>query len=511
MLYRNLVGTGFTYYHTAPGRLLFGSNLADLVDAAGTPPRPNEAALPAFFLYRCVPGPETLFDGFRRLLPGEQLTWEGGRLVCEQRHTFADLAGDPVPDRDALERLEETMTRVLRDCAAHRPNTANLLSGGVDSSYLQAIWNRVAAGPTPPSFSLSVDHPRSRPDTEYAITAAEELHTNHTLTPVDGPYAGYLLDTLAATAEPPNHVQSAYFGQLARAMVERGHPSGLCGEGADSLFGLGLANRLHNAGLVHAALPLAPLRWGVAQLAGLAGWDGLRDACRLAGKLHDSASLDHPVNQVAAFADWAAVRDCFGADAVARAAAGRRALLERFAVPDRPQDLLHAAGFLGEAIDSASLWTTLFQRQGADLLCPFLDSRVVQFGLNMSPRVRYRFRRPKDLLRRALARHVPAPLANRGKLGFGQPIFEWLALGGQLRPLAERIGPHPFVARGVLARSLARPNWFLSSLLCYDLWHRLYIERSPGFETTSYPSRRTAQYQIASAQSPETNSKSSQR
>ena len=69
-------------------------------------------------------------------------------------------------------------------------------------------------------------------------------------------------------------------------------------------------------------------------------------------------------------------------------------------------------------------------------------------------------------------------MARRPKLGFGQPIFEWLAPGGQLRHLAERLGRHEFVDPVALARSLGKPNWFLYSLLCYDLWHRLFIDRS---------------------------------
>jgi hypothetical protein len=128
-------------------------------------------------------------------------------------------------------------------------------------------------------------------------------------------------------------------------------------------------------------------------------------------------------------------------------------------------------------MDSAGLWATLFASAGADLLCPFLDSRVLRFALNLPPEVRYPFRRPKDLLKRALMRHGPEDLATRCKLGFGQPIFEWLAPGGQLAPLVDEIGEHDFVDPRTLERVRQRPTWFLYSLLCYDRWHKLFIER----------------------------------
>ena len=482
ILYRNLVGAGATYYHSTPGGLLFGGNLTDLVEAVGSPPAPNRDALPTFFLYRSVPGRDTLFDGFHRLLPGEQINWDARGLTRVQRHTFAGLRGKPVPAAQALDALDATMADVIRDCAAHRPGAVNLLSGGVDSSYLQVVWNRV--GPVcdaPPSASICVDHPRTWQDTDYAVTMSEALGTRHTLVPADGNYAAYLTDLLASTGEPPNHVQSAYFGHLAREMVGRGFTAGICGEGADSLFGLGLAGHLTIADSVRSFVPLRPLRHLGAAVASLAGHEEAAEAIRLADCLDDHADPLHPLNRVAAFTDRNAVAACFGAGAVTDAEARRRSLVDIVApnkLPARPA-ARHRLPRRGDR-ERSCLWATLFfNRAGSDFLCPVPRRRgVLRFALNLPPAVRYRFRRPKDLLKRALARAVPAPLANRRKLGFGQPIFEWLAPGGQLRPLVERIAAYDFLDRPALARTLARPDWFLSSLLCYDLWHKLFIDRS---------------------------------
>ena len=477
LLYRNLVGAGFTYYHVGANGFLFGGNLAQLVDLSQAPRRPNRDVLPLFFLYRFTSGRDTLFESFHRLLPGEQLTWDERGLTRTQRHTFADLRESPAVD--PMERLQETMGSILTDCAAVYPDAANLLSGGVDSSYIQAIWNRVAPiGDAPPSFSISVDHPRTWLDTDYAMTASQALGTIHTLVPADEQYAGYLTQTLSATGEPPNHVQTAYFPSLARAMAGRGVPAGLCGEGADSLFGVGLASAIHEAEFARRWLPSSGIRAAAAGLCRTAGMERLAGALRLANRLHDFTDLEHPVNQAASFADWEATRACFGAAAVADATAQRRTLLGRLAVPSSPQDRLHGAGFLGEAVDSASLWTTLFNHAGADLLCPFLDSRMLRFALNLPPAVRYPFRRPKELLKRALEQVAPREVARRRKLGFGQPIFEWLAPGGQLRPMVERIGAHDFIRRETLEQAKAAPSWFLYSLLCYDLWHKMFIEHS---------------------------------
>jgi len=475
LLYRNLVGTGFTYYQVTPLGLLFAGNLTELL-ALLPEARPNRDVLPSFFLYRCVPGRETLFEGIERLLPGEQLEWEHGRWRRFQRQSFASLKGPPIAARDALEQTDATMTAILRDIEVHRPQAANLLSGGVDSSYIQAIYNQeIARGPELPiSYCIAVDHPMTWIDTDYAITASMAIGTRHMLAPADGPYLGYLKDTLAATAEPLNHVQSAYFGSLARTMAEDGIRAGLCGEGADSLFGVALANQLHNATLVEKCLPVLPLRWLASRVAQLMRWDSLRRTLDRAGRRYDEADPQHPINQVACFTDRQAVIRCFGERAVLQAEAARRALVDLYEVGSDPLDRLHAQGFLAEAVDSAGLWATLFQRQGVDLLCPFLDSRMLRLALQLPSCVRYAFRKPKALLKTALAQRVTPEIAYRVKLGFGQPIFEWLRPGGQLSGSVARIGRHGFLAPG----TVGGPTWFTYSALCYDLWYRRFIERT---------------------------------
>lgn len=479
VLYRNLASNGFTYYALTPQGFDFGSNLADLVNRSGVTPRPNTALLPAHFLFRFIPGRQTLFDGVYRLMPGEQVVYDSQGLRRSQRQTFATLRQSVRVHGDAVDQVEETMQRVLAHYAAEFPDTANLLSGGVDSSYLQAVWNNVRPNPAlPRSFSVSVDHPRTRIDTDYALSAAQALETKHTLIPAVAPYADYLIDTIATTGEPPNHAMTVYFGMLARQMVEQGTPVGLCGEGADSLFGIGAADLLRHARTIGRWLPSPLARRCGKTLATAAGRYWLPAAFDLADHVDDFAYWEHPVNRAAVFADWSAVRACFGDDAVATALAYRRELLGQYSVGDDPLDCLHAIGYLGEAVDSASLWTTLFNAAGAELRCPYLDSRILRLALSIPANQRFRYRRPKDLLKRALARHVPRELAYRFKLGFGQPIFDWMAPGGQLRPWVEQIGDYDFVDRAALAAALARPNWFLYSLLCYDLWHKLFIERS---------------------------------
>ncbi len=261
-------------------------------------------------------------------------------------------------------------------------------------------------------------------------------------------------------------------------MRMHGMTTGLCGEGADSLLGTDYGPLLRRAAQFRRLVPIRGLQRMLAQLADALGHDTAAHCLRLAGCMTDFADREHPVNEIAAFVDWPAVERCFGGIAIDRATAYRRQLLQQYAIPRELLVRVHAAGFLGEAMETASLWTTCFQREGMNLLCPYMDSRLLRVAVNIDPRYRFSADEPKKVLKQALCRHAPGEMVFRPKRGFGQPIFEWLSPGGQLRPLVDAIGEYDFVRPEVLEEAKARPNWFLSTLLCYDLWRKLFIERS---------------------------------
>jgi len=479
LLYRNLIGTGFTYYTQSRGGLLFGSNLAELVGLLDGEVKPNRDILPVYFLYRTVPGRQTLFDGIYRLMPGELLTFDAHGLKIEQRQTFADL-DEPVKTREeSVDRLEEVMGRIMADCAAIDPKAVNLLSGGVDSTYIQAHWNITPGRDSGPGRSgvVGTAHSVGRTEVQYARSAALVMKTSHEEFQPEDIYAQHLLDSLLATAEPPNHVQSAYFIGLARFLIAGGNNTGICGEGADSLFGSDYGALFHYASKIRRYLPLYMMQRIAAWGAEAFNKKTTARCLRLAGYMNDLTWREHPINEIAVFTTWAMLDRCFGRGAM-EATSYRRRLMDQYAISQDLLTMVHAAGYLGEAMGTASLWETYFNTEGACLMCPFMDSRMLRMAVNVETSYRFSADQPKKVLKAALCRHVPEEMVYRPKLGFGQPVFEWLAPGGQLRPLVDSIGHYDFVKPSVLEEAKAKPNWFLYSLLCYDLWYKLFIEKS---------------------------------
>jgi asparagine synthase (glutamine-hydrolysing) len=63
---------------------------------------------------------------------------------------------------------------------------------------------------------------------------------------------------------------------------------------------------------------------------------------------------------------------------------------------------------------------------GLEARCPFLDVELVELAMKIPEDVRFRKGRPKSVLRRLAARHLPREVFTRRKRGFVAPVGRWL-------------------------------------------------------------------------------------
>lgn len=482
LIYRNLGDCNFTYYTQVASGLYFSSSLPDLLQLIGDTPQPHLNVIPQYFLFRTVPGSDTLLTGVKRLRPGQLLTLNCSGAQITTLSTLSELRGNGNYQADCVDAIEVTIRQVVSDYASFDPSTAVLLSGGVDSSLLQIHWNAATATRTQRADSIAVitDHPVGRLEREYALTAADLLGTQHREVAATRPYAEYLVRAISATGEPPNHVQSAYFMPLADAMAANGIAFGICGQAADALFGSPWGDYIHRARWVQRLVPFAWSREALGYAAAALGKPYWSKACRLANFLDDPTQVDHPINHHDAFGDFDAVRACFGEQAIVDACTARRALLDQLQANADVLQRVNEIAFAADSYDTCALWSGLCEASGVKLWFPFMDTRVLRIAVNTAPTYRFAYRKPKWALKTALRRHLPADFVNRRKLAFSQPIYDWLGEGGQLRPLVDRMDNHGFVDRRLLSQAKLRPTAFLYCLLCYDLWHKLFLQKIPA-------------------------------
>src|SRR5205085_2764770 len=105
---------------------------------------------------------------------------------------------------DGVGRVESVLSEVLSEHAALDSSAVTLMSGGVDSTLIQALWKKAASRRPAVSVTATVDHDVTRTDQLYAQSAAKALGTDHREVEVGQSVESLLIDHVKTTGEPPN-------------------------------------------------------------------------------------------------------------------------------------------------------------------------------------------------------------------------------------------------------------------------------------------------------------------
>jgi asparagine synthase (glutamine-hydrolysing) len=446
VLSRDRFGVKPLYFASLGGGVVFASEIKALL-AAGVPARARDYALQAFLDTGRIDitSAGTCFEGIEQVEPGTVVEWP---LRGAPRTTrFYSLAARPPEDGDHASEL----IGLLDDAVGLRLRSdvpvGSCLSGGLDSSAVvslaQARLDTVGERMRTFTFSAATE---PLDETRFASSVAER--------------AG--VDPSFATAP------SDLADQLEAAAWDQDEPVG-----SGSVVAQRLVMALANA---HGAKVLLDGQGGDEVLAGYSYYRPARLA-DLAASLRLGAWLGE-------------LRAAVGSDGLtarwlARATLGelrrRRPGLGRLAARQFEDVRLHLPALLHYE-DRNSMAFSIEAR------LPFLDYRLVEFGLGLPGASKIQGGWTKAVLRRALDdRLPPAVVWRRDKVQFSVPQAQWLR--GPLRELAFDLllGPS-FAARPVgdapAARALLAQIDVLDGdgadrlwrLLAVELWYRTFLD-----------------------------------
>lgn len=448
---RNLVQVGLDpvgikplFLAETPLGVLFASELRGMaagLAALGLPCTPDRAAMVQYLALGWVPGPRTMLEGVRRLTPGTRL------------HIALDGAGlTPLPSRPmppaasappSLDDLAATLEAAVRRQVVSDAQLGFFLSGGIDSSLLVSVAQRI--GIKPRSFTVrftGTGHGVARADeADIARSVAEHCGAEHHELEVSAATLAGELDAAFAAMDQPI-ADAACLPLLVMARFAREHVKVcLSGDGGDELF-LGYPRhklarhkmRWHNLpsplqkslqGLA-ARLPDAPGSGIAERLRKLrVGIDLISSPDYFAGPFsgrHSACLIDAP-----ALPSWA--RDV---------PAEAEALFEA--------DMLgQLAGQMLPKTDHVTMYASLETR------VPFLDLEMIAAARAIPTTDKLSGGKGKAPLRALLARHLPPEITNRPKQGFRVPLTSWFRK--DLAPLIRaRLLDVPETAAGLVKR-----------------------------------------------------------
>jgi asparagine synthase (glutamine-hydrolysing) len=488
-LARDPLGKKPLFFRLGQNELAFASSARALACGLAAPPEVDAVGIDNLLWNLYVPGPETIFVGVEKLLPGHALSLGCDGIRREIVHWQPDFLHpeEGLEDDEWLERIENALeTAVNRRLAADVP-VGTLLSGGVDSSLVTAVAAKLAGQIQ--TFSVATEDPRLD-ESQFARAVAERCGTRHHQLEVRGDIRKDLCRLIGAMGEPLADASAANtfaIAEQARQFVT----VVLTGDGGDEGFGgyrqylaYYFAGYLSQFGSSLLKLPL----WALNRipLNGTSPLHSARTLFRLA-----SAPLEETLFSDSMAMDEAARESLYTPEfkdrlrqrhprqhylrvlpPVDNALAVDR-VMETKLLTVLPDDYL-------TKVDNATMAVSLEARS------PFLDLDLVELGMRIPAAVRFRGGKSKSLLCRLAERYVPVKCVRRRKQGFVAPIGKWIRTDWpdlvEQMVLGPQVEQRQWFRRQALQQIVEEHRhgidhgYLLWGLIVLELWVRLSVE-----------------------------------
>lgn len=427
---------------TAKG-VAFASEPQALVAAGVVKAEVGEAKRDELLELQFTTGARTPFAGITRVLPGETLVIERGRVVSHrQRPALAAPAGPAFRGEDeALEALDAALMDSVDVHQRAEVPYGMFLSGGVDSATVLALMARLNDRPVR-AFTAGFPDTQAPDERDHARAVARAVGAEHVEVAVTEADFWRWLPRIVASVDDPCADYAIVPTWLLAREARKDVTVILSGEGGDELF----------AGYSRYRTAARPWPFG--------------RAMRRKGSFDGLDVLRRPATT------W---RDGMAA-AEAQAAKGFASKLKRAQAVD-------AADWLPN--DLLTKLDRCLMAHGMEGRVPFLDPVVADVALRLPDGMAQRGRLGKVLLRKWLQAALPESRPFAPKKGFTVPVGEWIAArGADLGPL---VAASPGITEIAFPDRVAalfmaggkRERFAAWTLLFYALWYRRHILGQP--------------------------------
>lgn len=440
-LVRDRIGKKPLYYWLDMGNLVFASELKPILASPGFDARIKKEIVPRFLYQQYICEPDTVFEGVKKVRPGEILCFSTASLDASKplkqwkywdlKKVYHEKKNQPVKDYEqAKEELKEILKTAVRERLAADVPIGTFLSGGYDSSLVTALAQSVSDTPVK-TFSIGFYEEKYN-EAKYAKEVASYLGCEHTEMYIDEKDMFSLVESIPAYYDEPFADSSQIPSMLVSEVARKKVTVVLSGDGGDELFcGYNVYEMVRKAQQLD----------GVGALAGAAGrlfhiTDKYPFKVRvIAGNRNKEAKTqfiagnylkiaENMVNLKGQEERIPCYYD-FESDYQEKNWQERRMLLDIDTY--LPGDILCK-------VDRASMKYSLEAR------CPILDKNVAEYAFSLPHEFKYQRGNKKRILKGIAYEYIPRELLERPKVGFGVPLDKWLrgALKEQVLSYADK-------------------------------------------------------------------------
>lgn len=456
-LARDRFGEKPLYYGWQNNTFLFSSELKPLTLHPAFEKEVNKGSIALLLKHGYIPTPYCIWKNISKLPSAHYIVISENQTQPEVKcyWSFTDMVESAeevkvsLTDDEAVNQVEYLLTKSIERQMISDVPLGALLSGGIDSSLVTALMQKVHTSPIK-TFSIGFEDPKFD-ESKYAEAVAEHLGTEHTSLIMKPSDLLELVPDIAKIYDEPFADKSQLPTTIVSRLAKKHVTVVLSGDAGDEIFGgysryyliqnlwskLDKLPKMARKSLSELLTTFSPEQSNL-----LFGWffklidrPTLPDKVyKLGERLAQVNGLDElylayitELNNPEKFIKGLNVTpEYFLGDTLNWPNINNP--IERMMAIDT---LTYLTDNILVKVDRAAMSTSL------ELRAPFLDHNVVEYAWKLPFKFKYRDGETKWALRQVLYKHVPKELIDRPKQGFGIPLNDWLR--GPLKDWAEEL------------------------------------------------------------------------
>ena len=226
------------FYYFKDNKFIFSSSIKSILNLLDYKPNLNKVALSKYMQYFVSYGEETFYQGIFKLEASTYMVYEPKKAYELQKkkyykiNTYKSIKDEKL----ALNDIEELLIKSVEYRLNSDVEVASLLSGGIDSSLLSALYTKIS-GKKINTFSIGYDEYKNYCELDFAKITANHIGSNHTAIEINHKeYIKHFEQTLDMLEEPHGDSAAIPLNILTKHIHKSNIKTVLSGEGSDEIF-----------------------------------------------------------------------------------------------------------------------------------------------------------------------------------------------------------------------------------------------------------------------------------
>ena len=459
-LARDKFGQKPLYYGFLGDSIVFGSELKAITCYQNFSNHISKSALGFFLNYSYIQEPDTIYKNIFKVMPSELITFDfknknSNKKFLIKKDKWSYFLKPNIDNKQNkkvsyyVDKLDEILTNAVKETMLADVQVGCFLSGGIDSSLISAISQKISNKPIS-TFSIGFVE-KEYDESSYAKKVSNHLGTDHSELIIDSQKLYSIFDQVIDVYDEPfadsSQIPTIILSKFARKKVK----VVLTGDGADELFGG--YNRYIYINKVYLFLKLIPrslknklsyflfssniiykIVLKIAHVLSLSKYkipqikDKIDKFSKILRSSNSKMEIYFSLLKVNQDINKSFFQNSTNLDSYFTKEIKEILLNKKISDHDKMMTIdqnFYLNGDILHKVDRASM------NVGLETRIPFLNSKVYEFAQNLPSDLKFNKGYGKWILRELSKKYIPSDIYLRKKMGFSIPLNKWIKINSK--------------------------------------------------------------------------------